>query len=95
MKRLAAIFPALILMGCLARPNLDQISVGMTEAQVIKTLGKPKSVSGEGNTRTLEYESYQGLAHYDQQFYFVKLVDGKVQSFGREPGNSPDSGVTK
>lgn len=78
-------FPALVLLtACSMRPDFSQLQPGMNEQQVVNLAGKPQSVAVKGNTKIYEYESWQGLDHHDQQFWYVRFVNGKVESFGHK-----------
>lgn len=58
----------------------------MTKDEVIAVMGKPVSVSAQGRT---EYLNYSLSETDDQAFYgitipyYVRLIDGRVESFGR------------
>lgn len=74
-----------LLAGCLARPDLSKIGVGMTKPDVIAALGQPRDMSVQGN---VEYLRYEGEANYADgrlggEFYFVRLLHGRVESYGR------------
>ncbi len=86
---MARIFLMLLLIlsfyGCATAPNFNGISLGMSKADVIKTLGSPSSVSAKGNTEYLKYELSPGLRTGDVNppEYFVRLINGKVESYGK------------
>jgi len=79
--------------GCLApSSNINRVSLGMTKEQVIKAAGNPVSITGQGNVEILNYrlmETWRERRHGTA--YFVRLVDGKVQAYGRNGdfGSSP------
>jgi outer membrane protein assembly factor BamE (lipoprotein component of BamABCDE complex) len=85
----------LFITGCATVPTasrISKVSVGMTKNDVIKVMGNPASTSAEGNSESL----YYALAETDEDVrlgwkrpYYVKLVDGKVSSYGRT--NNSDS----
>ena len=83
MKRLA-ILAVCFATACVRPPDFTQVSLGMTEAQVQAALGKPLAVSGKDNVMIYTYQSYQGLDHHDSQFWYVRFVDGKVESYGHQ-----------
>ena len=59
--------------------------LGMSEAEVVKILGQPESSAEiKGGGKTL----YYSLTEWHVGFipYSVKLVDGKVDSYGRDGG---------
>ena len=85
MKPSLALALVALLSGCLIGPNLSRISPGMTKPEVIAALGPPKDTAVQGRT---EYLTYEGEASYADgrlggKFYFVRLIDGRVESFGR------------
>lgn len=77
----------LALGGCAATATkITNVHLGMTKQQVIAVMGPPTSVSAQGDTEYLRYMlSESGRAEYRgvRAPYFVKLIDGKVESFGR------------
>lgn len=52
------------------------VSPGMTKPEVVKILGKPWTAGGAAGVEVLHYK--------DDGYYFVRLVDGKVESYGPE-----------
>jgi len=80
------------LIGCfMDKPEIDltRISVGMEKEEVINRLGKPTRVAVQGPIEYLEYEAYdnsgwdwKGKRNY--RWMFVRLVNGKVDEFGRK-----------
>jgi outer membrane protein assembly factor BamE (lipoprotein component of BamABCDE complex) len=87
---------ALVGLGC-ANPSFDlnRVQVGQSEDQVFGTLGKPSLAIRQGNVRYLEYETFDqdkwfgvGRKENVQRFY-VRLVDGRVESFGNKKNLDP------
>ena len=74
---------ALFVTGCAKPPEFGGINIGMTETEIVSRLGKPDSVAVKGDTKYFEYVSYWGLDRNDYQQWFVRLIDGKVESFGK------------
>jgi outer membrane protein assembly factor BamE (lipoprotein component of BamABCDE complex) len=80
------------LTGCFRdKPEVDltRVSVGMEKQEVLSKLGKPTRVAVQGTIEYLEYEAYensgwdwQGKRNY--RWMFVRLVNGRVESFGRK-----------
>ena len=68
--------------GCATPQKMNDLSIGMTKGQVIELLGQPHSTSGKGNVQYLNYRLYD-INDPPEQPYFVCLVDGKVESYGR------------
>lgn len=67
--------------GC-ASNQMNRVSLGMTKPEVIRQLGSPNSTSAQGSTEYLNYSFYE-RAFGPYEPYFVKVVDGKVESYGR------------
>jgi hypothetical protein len=79
------LFCAVLLTGCYTAEKLNSIHIGMTKDQVTNLLGRPDSTSAQAN---IEYMTYylstdNGRMYGGDQPYSVRLVDGKVESFGR------------
>jgi hypothetical protein len=74
-----------LLTGCMTSSDLNKLQIGMTKEQVIAILGQPDSTSAQANVEYLTYYlEADGIASYDRErAYMVRLVDGKVESFGR------------
>ncbi|MDT8441614.1 MAG: outer membrane protein assembly factor BamE [Desulfuromonadales bacterium] len=70
---------ALLLAGCAPMLPLHQVDLGMNKKQVLEQLGRPSSVTGSG---TEEYLYYVPLNRFWQRYY-VYLVNGRVQAYGR------------
>jgi hypothetical protein len=76
----------IVLIGCSTAHKMNLISLGMTKAEVIKQLGRPVSVSAQSG---VEYLNYRFAETGDDDFYgnytpyYVRIVDGKVESYGR------------
>lgn len=76
----------LTLSACATSQKINSISVGMTKAQVIQLMGSPASVSAKGGVEYLNYalyETHEAAMYGWSSPYFVRLIDGKVDSFGR------------
>lgn len=73
--------------GCASAGRINNISVGMTKREVIDAMGPPSSTSAASG---LEYLNYKLSETDDDEFrgrytgFFVKLINGRVQSYGRE-----------
>ena len=77
---------ATLLAGCATADKLNDIRIGMTQDQVIALMGKPDSKSAQANIEYLTYylSNDSGRSAYTgDQPYLIRLVDGKVESFGR------------
>jgi len=72
-----------LLAGCVTAEKLNQVRIGMTKDQVIAILGQPDSTSAQANIEYLTYYLSTDTGYYREIPYSVRLVDGKVESFGR------------
>lgn len=87
---------ALVGLGC-SSPTFDinRIQVGMSEDQAFGTLGKPSLAIRQGNVRYLEYETFDqdkwfGVGRKENvRRFFVRLVDGRVESYGDKKNLDP------
>ena len=94
MKRILQFLAVVIFAGCITIPSkrisFNDIKIGMPRAEAVAVLGKPHRVSAKGNVEHLYYNEsalYIGIfgvgkdpkSNRDLE---VRLVDGKVESFG-------------
>lgn len=75
--------------GCIGTSaKLNALSLGMTKAEVIAAMGTPDSVSATGNVEYLTYElaSPKEIIADESNLpeYFVQLVGGRVDAYGRK-----------
>lgn len=80
------IVPALIAaatFGCADSTALNKVHIGMPRSDIIALLGQPDSTSAQANVEYLTYYLAANTEYVRSQPYFVRLVDGKVESFGR------------
>tara|TARA_Y100000589_G_scaffold101952_1_gene96113 strand:+ start:1885 stop:2256 length:372 start_codon:yes stop_codon:yes gene_type:complete len=94
MKHVLSILGVLILAGCVVIPServtFNDIKIGMPRDEAVALLGKPSRVSAKGNVEHLYYNEsalYIGIlgigkVRNDKREYEMRLVDGKVDSFG-------------
>ena len=82
---LVLIAVALIVAGCFAPASkINAVSLGMSKAGVLKIMGQPVSITADQNAEHLNYTLLESMAWGTQPTpYEVKLVDGKVTSYGR------------
>jgi outer membrane protein assembly factor BamE (lipoprotein component of BamABCDE complex) len=87
MKRVMTLFlTAVLLAGCATANKISSVQIGMTRGDVVKVMGQPNSVSAKGNS---EYLNYALAETGDDAFrgwtkpYYVRLINGKVESYGR------------
>lgn len=72
--------------ACATSSKINQVSIGMTKEEVTSVMGEPVSISATEGT---EYMNYK-LSETDDDAvrgwttpYYVRLVNGKVDSYGR------------
>ena len=92
MKYLIALL-ALTLIGCetatnyMNRPDFSLISMGMPQDRVILALGKPEDMSAKDGVVYLKYAYAPWYDHNgadgNKEYYFVRLIDNKVESYGK------------
>lgn len=77
----------LILCGCVSRSDkISDVQIGMSKEEVLKVMGPPKSTSAQDRAEYLIYflfEQVSPIGSGGYWRYYVRLVDGKVESFGR------------
>lgn len=78
-----ALFLAAFLGGCVTADRLNNVHIGMTKDQITSLLGQPDSTSAQANIEYLTYYFAAESGNGRDQPYSVRLVDGKVESFGR------------
>src|SRR5437773_12349482 len=90
MKKLVILLGfVLILTSCASAEfkgsKMIRVSTGLSKAEVVRAVGEPSGVGGSGNVEVLHYREDMGW--YRFKYYFVRLVDGKVESYGPEGNN--------
>jgi len=75
---LAALFT-----GCATADKLNNLHIGMSKDQVIAIMGQPDSTSAQANIEYLTYYLANDSSYGGDQPYMVRVVDGKVESYGR------------
>jgi hypothetical protein len=79
----ASLLMALALTACVSNSaKLNEVRIGMPKSEVVGVLGQPDSTSGQANIEYLTYYLTND-AYGRQEPYMVRLVDAKVESFGR------------
>jgi hypothetical protein len=79
-----ALLLATLFAGCtMTADKLNNIKIGMTKDQVIAMLGTPDSTSAQANIEYMTYYLVSDAGYGRDAPYSVRLVDGKVESFGR------------
>ena len=67
--------------GCAATSKkINSLSLGMTKKEVVGAMGSPSSTSETKGVLYLKYRLRDGLITDD---YYVRLIDGKVNAYGR------------
>jgi hypothetical protein len=80
---LAAVLAAFLVAGCQTSSALNNVHIGMTKAEVQSLLGTPDSTSAQANVEYMTYYLTSDAGYGRDQPYMVRLVNGKVESFGR------------
>ncbi len=78
-----ALLVGALLVGCETSAKLNSIRIGMTKDQVQSMLGTPDSTSAQANVEYMTYYLTADAGYGRDQPYMIRLVDGKVESFGR------------
>jgi len=83
-SRCFVVLACLLLVGCLTPVDMSKVELGMTKEEVIGVLGTPYDYKAKGNTIYLMFKPKLALAPSEVRNHarFVRLVDGKVESFG-------------
>ncbi len=85
-RNATAVLGALFLCACATATKINKLSVGMGKEQVIAALGKPVSVSAQQDVEYLNYrlsETANDAFYGVTTPYYVRIVGGRVESFGR------------
>lgn len=69
--------------GCESSSKLNTIKIGMTKDEVTSILGTPDSTSAQANVEYMTYYLTADSGYGRDQPYMVRLVSGRVESFGR------------
>jgi outer membrane protein assembly factor BamE (lipoprotein component of BamABCDE complex) len=88
MKYIASLVFLFLLSSCMTpTERLNRISIGMVKGEVAAILGEPVSTASQGRTEIFSYR----LSTPEQRTwtggsseYYVRFVDGCVESFGRK-----------
>src|ERR1019366_9011670 len=78
-----ALLAGVLLAGCESSAKLNTIRIGMTKADVESILGTPDSTSAQASVEYMTYYLTADSGYGRDQPYMVRLVAGKVESFGR------------
>jgi outer membrane protein assembly factor BamE (lipoprotein component of BamABCDE complex) len=85
LKKIAIAATVVLLVGCsTSAKRLAIVSPGMTKAEVVKILGSPESVSGQGAEEVFLYTlSNSWNSPVWNEKYYVYFVDGRVVRYGK------------
>ena len=78
------------LLSACAAPStkkMDALSLGMTKAEAIAVMGRPASVSATNGVEFLSYRLATSLLDTDgsdTSDYFVRIVNGRVDAYGKK-----------
>jgi hypothetical protein len=78
-----ALLAGALLAGCETSAKLNTIRIGMSKEEVQSILGTPDSTSAQANVEYMTYYLSADSGYGRDQPYMVRLVAGKVESFGR------------
>ena len=77
---------AMLLLSCATAHKISLVGISMTKQEVIELMGTPVSTSAQGNVEYLNYalsETGDDAFYGRTRPYYVRLVNGRVESFGR------------
>ena len=83
MKNLCLVLLLALLVGCATAGRINTISLGMSKQEVVKIMGPPVSTSATHGVEYLRYLLTEIDAFSPDTPYFVRIVDGKVDAYGR------------
>ena len=95
MKHILSLCVVVLFAGCVVLPSkrvsFNDIKIGMPRDEAVKILGKPHRTSAKGNLESLYYNESAlyigvfgiGKVKEKNHQYELRLVDGKVESFGK------------
>ena len=70
------------------RPDFSLVSLGMSQQEVIGAMGRPETIAAQNGRVYLLYTYAPWYDHNGvdggKENYFVRLIDNKVESFGRK-----------
>lgn len=88
MKKILLLIMALGVVGCVTiegGKDFSAISLGMTKEQVVAVKGKPYETAANEGTEYFIYATFliNGNGKRVQDKYYIRFVEGKVNSYGR------------
>ena len=87
-----------VLVGCATASKTNGLSLGMTKAQVLAVMGQPASTAADSEVEVLRYKlsaTGHDAFHHRTEEYFVRLVSGKVERFGKAGDWESGKGATQ
>ena len=83
-KIILSLFVCLILAACANAGKISRVQMAMSKPEVIDIMGTPVSTSASGKIEYLNYSLLEatGPGNWPRPYY-VRLIDGKVDSYGR------------
>jgi hypothetical protein len=85
LKTISVILSLSFLVGCASSAKkLNRLSIGMTKADAIQAIGNPRYTSASGGAEYLVYVlDASKIDPILPEEYYVRIVSGKVDSYGR------------
>jgi hypothetical protein len=75
------------LVGCATAPKTNRLSIGITKQEVLAIMGRPSSTAAHvAGIEILRYRlsgTSRDILHHRTEEYFVRLVSGKVDCYGK------------
>jgi hypothetical protein len=87
-----------VLVGCATASKTNGVSLGMSKAQVLAVMGQPASTAADSDVEVLRYKlsaTGHDAFHHRTEEYFVRLVNGKVERFGKSGDWESGEGATR
>ena len=87
-----------VFVGCATASKTNGLRLGMTRAQVLAVMGQPASTAADNDVEVLRYKlsaTGHDAFHHRTEEYFVRLVSGKVERFGKAGDWESGEGATR
>ena len=91
MRQLALCLLIIVVAACANARLTERLHVGMTKAEVVAAMGPPLSFGADQQSEVLYYRLFEEDLASQPHTYFVRLVAGQVESFGRVAESSQPS----
>ena len=69
--------------GCVTSRRINRVQVGASREDVIRLLGQPDTISASQSAEVLHYQLRESINDWYASPYYVRIINGKVDSFGR------------